>query len=97
MAKTVRKNPGKPFTPSYSPRLLRAQAVAAGVWLTTHGQHVPLTKMVDTHLVNALLKAFEDQDGPEITLPLAREIKRRNLDEYALKLAAKRMAKYRVG
>ena len=68
----------------------RATALEAGQWQRHDGTFVALRKMPDPHLVNALLRALADREPVTITRPLAAEVARRNLRDYALAVAAER-------
>ncbi len=68
----------------------RARALATGVWTRHNGVTVPVVEMADAHLLNALMKAFLEEDPPEITHPLAAEVLRRGIQSQALALASAR-------
>lgn len=68
----------------------KADLLAVGLYPSSKGYVIALAKMQDTHLVNALLKALEQQEPAEITEPLAAEVSRRNLNDYAQKIAQER-------
>ena len=69
----------------------RAKALEAGLWQTSKGTLISIYKMPDGHLVNALLKALAAGDPRSITRPLAAEITRRRLQDYAMRVAEERM------
>src|SRR5688572_23274940 len=78
----------------------RVTALQAGQWQCGDGTFVPLRKMPDGHLVNALLKLLADGPGDPLDNGydydqyntvcdlLTREVARRNLQDYALAVAA---------
>ena len=68
----------------------RAKALEAGQWQQHDGTFLPLRRMPDPHLVNALLRALAEREPVTITRPLAAEVRRRGLDNYALAQAAAR-------
>jgi hypothetical protein len=69
---------------------VRVEALANGAWISSPGCHIPLRRMNDSHLVNALLKSLAAGDPEGIVLPLAAEVDRRGLRGMALEVAEKR-------
>jgi hypothetical protein len=69
----------------------RIKAAEAGLWQTSHGKCVAIVAMNDAHLVNALLKALREQEPTAVSTALSAEVRRRNLQDYAFKLAEEGM------
>lgn len=55
-----------------------------------NGTLVAIPRMLDGHLVNALLKALAAGEPEAVTRPLAAEVARRGLQPYAEAVAAER-------
>lgn len=70
----------------------RAKALEAGQWQMSNGGFISLAKMADPHLVNALLKSLAEGARWPIIRPLALEVHRRGLEDYALGIVAARLA-----
>ena len=70
----------------------RIKAVEAGIWPKSDGTLMPVRKMPDGHLVNALLKelALGCDRSATVVRVLGAEVLRRNLRDYALAVAAER-------
>ena len=68
----------------------RAKALEAGLWTTHRGAVVPLARLHDAHLVNALLRSLADAEPEGITGPLAAEVTRRGLADAAWAEAQRR-------
>lgn len=83
------RTPNKKLTIVNSRKRL-ADLLADGRYPSRHGV-LRLAEMNDDHLVNALLKALINEQPATITTPLASEVHRRGLDDYALKQAQRRM------
>lgn len=65
----------------------RIKAAEAGLWQTSHGKCVAIVRMNDSHLVNALLKALSTGEPTPVTEALATEVARRQLVDYAYRVA----------
>lgn len=76
-------------------RRTRVKMLEAGCWQGHDGRCVGLADMPAGHLVNALLKALAAGEPATITRPLAAEVARRRLQDYALRIAATRGGKRR--
>jgi len=68
----------------------RLQALVAGHYQTHDGSFIRLRKMLDAHLVNALLRALADKEPKTFTKILTAEVVRRGLTDYALRVCAER-------
>ena len=61
----------------------RIKALEAGTWQRRDGTFVRVREMPDGYLINALLRTLLDREPRGITQPLAWEVKRRGLQQYA--------------
>ena len=69
----------------------RRKAIEAGTWVRANGELVRIRAMGKEHLVNALLHVLAAGEPRAVWEPLAREVDRRRLREYALDVARRRM------
>ena len=68
----------------------KADLIAVGLYPTSKGIVLRISDMNDAHLVNAFLKSLAQDEPETITTPLAAEVKRRNLEDYAREVASRR-------
>jgi hypothetical protein len=69
----------------------RIKAAEAGLWQTSSGKCVAIAQMNDAHLVNALLKALQEQEPTAVSTALSVEVRRRGLQEYAFSVAREKV------
>jgi hypothetical protein len=71
----------------------RTKMAEAGIYQQHDGHVIYVEEMPDPHLVYALLKALREADSVRITRPLAAEVKRRKLEDYAMLMARVQQAR----